>query len=80
MTIYTDGTHLVSDLSIKELHEFALGIGMKRHWFQNKRRRFRPHYDLMGIMNTRALAAGAIEVDERGVIEALRRWRKSLQV
>ena len=39
---FTDGTHLVSS-NLKELHEFAEKIGLKKEWFQNKKY---PHYDL----------------------------------
>jgi hypothetical protein len=36
--------HLVSDTSWEELHEFALKIGLKREWFQDKGKF--SHYDL----------------------------------
>lgn len=77
MTIYFDGVHLVSDSSIQELHEFAERVGLKRHWFQNKRRRFRPHYDIKSLrLRLRAINIGAVGVDQREVIEALRRLRQ----
>lgn len=77
MTIYFDGVHLVSDSSIQELHEFAERLGLKRHWFQNKRRRLRPHYDVKGVnLRLRAINIGAVGVDKREVIEALRRLRE----
>jgi tRNA G46 methylase TrmB len=44
LMIITDGTHLVSTESEEELHRFALGMGLKREWYQNHARH--PHYDL----------------------------------
>jgi hypothetical protein len=45
--ILFDGVHLVSDLSLDELHKFANSprIGLKREWFQDRRY---PHYDVFG--------------------------------
>jgi hypothetical protein len=45
--ILFDGSHLVSDQSIDELHRFANSrrIGLKREWFQDHRY---PHYDVLG--------------------------------
>ena len=31
--LYTDGIHLIGD-SLKELHDFAKFLGLKREWFQ----------------------------------------------
>lgn len=44
--ILTDGIHLISDVSISELHEFAKNNDIKRCWFHNRRGRNRPHYDI----------------------------------
>jgi len=69
MAILTDGTHLVSDESDEELHEFAAKLGLKRRWYQDKASR--PHYDLMSRNAVRrAIDAGAILVTGR---ELLRR-------
>jgi len=35
--------HMTTDADLTELHRFALSIGLKKRWFQNKRI---PHYDL----------------------------------
>ena len=43
--IITDGTHLISDRSLGELHDFAFDVGLKKCWFQGGKRRH-PHYDL----------------------------------
>lgn len=62
--ILTDGVHLISGTSIKELHEFAKGIGLKRAWFQDKEDK--PHYDLTSqAIVGKALDAKAQLVDSR---------------
>jgi len=43
---YTDRIHLVAD-SLVELHAFAEKIGLKRCYFENKRNKNHPHYDLV---------------------------------
>lgn len=50
--IYVDSAgHLVTDGPMEELHVFAEKIGLKRTWFQAKKRF--PHYDLcMRDLNT----------------------------
>lgn len=53
--------HMVSD-NIKSLHEFAGKIGLKRCWFQNKKGKNQPHYDLRESLIEKAIEAGAIKV------------------
>ena len=60
-------SHLVGS-SIRELHEFAGIIGLKRGWFQNKRNKCRPHYDIKGDMRIKAIEYGAILVQKRSDI------------
>ena len=43
----------MSDVSLGDLHHFALKIGIKRHWFHTD------HYDLLEADRNRALIAGA---------------------
>lgn len=45
MTVYFDGVHLASP-DIKELHQFASRIGIKRCWFDPNPKH--PHYDVTG--------------------------------
>lgn len=66
---------MVSDESVEELHEMAARIGMKREWFQGHDPRS-PHYDVTPPKRKLAVENGAIETDGRGVIEALRRFRR----
>jgi len=66
--ILTDGTHLVSDKSVEELHDFAKRIKLKREWFQDKRV---PHYDLFGNKVKRAEMAGAKRVSAMELVRKL---------
>jgi len=69
--IYTDGIHLVSDISNAELHRFAKKIGLKREWFQDKKGH--PHYDLITERKTNlALLHGAKKIPKRAIIKLLK--------
>lgn len=63
--------HLVAD-SIPNLHSFAQSIGLNKCWFQNKRKKNQPHYDVKGAMIDKAIKAGATQVDSRTIVEFLR--------
>ncbi len=63
--IYTDGTHLVTDGPLEELHEFAESIGLRREWFQDHRH---PHYDLMGAKKKLAIERGAKVVSSKEIV------------
>ena len=63
--------HLVAD-SIYFLHKFAEEIGLKRHWFENKRGKNGPHYDVKGEMITKAIENGALQVQSREIINFLK--------
>lgn len=68
--ILTDGTHLVSDSSIEELHAFALNMGLRRHWFQVHR--LHPHYDLTtSLALNRALSRGAYNVSSKELVRRM---------
>lgn len=58
------GCHMVTS-SISELHEFAELIGVKRCWYENKRGKNRPHYDIKGDSITKAIDNGAIKVSRK---------------
>lgn len=49
-------SHLLSDSSVLELHEFAARIGMRREWFQDGSA---PHYDVCQSRREKAITAGA---------------------
>lgn len=56
-------SHLYAD-SAQELHEFALAIGMRRHWCSDVTQpgSVLLHYDLSPSMRAKAVNAGAREV------------------
>lgn len=76
MTIYVDeavwpyrGTmycHCMTDGDIQELHDFALKLGLKRSWFQNKPSG--AHYDLSQNKRWQAIRLGAIAVSSREML------------
>ncbi len=64
--VYTDGTHLTAD-TLEELHKFALGINLKRKWFQNHPEH--PHYDLTTHWSyVRAVKAGATNKTSKEIL------------
>jgi uncharacterized protein DUF4031 len=58
-------SHLVSDVSYEELHAFAASIGCTPRAFE------RDHYDVPSHRYGDAVAAGAVEVSSREVVELL---------
>lgn len=71
--IYTDDVHLVAD-SLKDLHEFASKIGLKRCWFHNPRGKNHPHYDLVHKgARYDAIEAGAKKVTTKQIINVLKK-------
>lgn len=64
-------SHLVAD-TIENLHEFAGMMGLKKHWFQNKRGKNQPHYDIKGEMIEKARQLGAKQVSRRELVIFLR--------
>lgn len=71
---WSKACHLTAD-STPELHQFAAMIGLKRCWFQNRRGRHFPHYDLTEGKRAQAVAAGAIELTRRQAVEKMRAAR-----
>lgn len=70
-------SHLSCDPTddLDALHRFAVGLGLKRAWFQ-PRDGIMPHYDLSPGMRQQALRAGANELTTReAVVELIRAWR-----
>lgn len=56
----THWSHIWTDKDLEELHNFAKKIGLKRSWFQNKKRF--PHYDIVPSKRKLALDNGAVEM------------------
>ena len=59
--------HLVSDVSLDELHDFAAQLGIPRRAFQGD------HYDLHEEGRARAIELGAVPVPSRELLVRLRR-------
>ena len=55
--------HMVSDESADDLHQFALRIGLRPSWFHNG------HYNLTVRKRREAVAAGAVEVTARELVQ-----------
>jgi hypothetical protein len=68
-------SHLVSDESLEELHDFAAALGIPARGFD------RDHYDVPSERYDAAVAAGAVPVRSRELVARLRasglRRRKS---
>jgi hypothetical protein len=71
---FTPSCHLWTDSEdLEELHAFAKSIGLERRWFQSATKpRTLNHYDLTPSKRTQAIAAGAIELNLVGAVNA---WR-----
>ena len=67
--------HMLADTP-EELHEMADRIGMARKWYQ--REASTPHYDISKEKRAEAIAAGATQVDRRGMVAVIRRIRASI--
>ena len=64
-------SHLMAD-TIEELHQIAAAIGLRREWYQPKST---PHYDVCQAKRALAIQQGAIEIDNRKVVELIRKFR-----
>jgi len=60
-------SHMVSDLSVDELHDFAHRLGLKRSWFQP--RKHLPHYDITANKREQAIRLGAVPVSSRDLVQ-----------
>lgn len=58
-------SHLISDVSFEELHDFAASLGIPRRAFE------RDHYDVIDDRFESAVAAGAIVVPSREIVARL---------
>jgi hypothetical protein len=52
-------SHLTAD-TVDELHAFAAKLGLKRHWYQERRTVDRCHYDVTEWQRDRAIKLGAV--------------------
>ncbi|MEX5515682.1 DUF4031 domain-containing protein [Pseudophaeobacter sp. 1A09344] len=66
--------HMLAD-NMDELLAMADRIGVARKWFQPKSH---PHFDICKAMRVKAVAAGAVEVDRRQLVDVMKRYRARL--
>ena len=66
-------SHMAAD-SLDELHKMAQDIGVAKRHFQDKVGK--PHYDICKQNKKKAIELGAIEVDDRKLIELYRALSK----
>jgi Protein of unknown function (DUF4031) len=69
--------HLMSDESERELLDFAQKIGLNLWWYQAKASL--PHFDLGPGWRQKAISAGAVPLERREYVAAMRRLRAALQ-
>jgi len=84
MTVYVDGaknklgrmkmSHMLAD-SLDELHDIARKVGLKKEWFQENKT---PHYDLCQSKRKLAIEFGAIEINNRKLVQLIHYWRESI--
>lgn len=67
--------HMVAD-TLPELHEFALQLGLKPSWFQNKSKY--PHYDVTVGMRNKAIRLGAIMGDRTKIVSCAKHLQAQL--
>lgn len=65
-------SHLVAS-DIDSLHAFAEKIGLKKSWFQNKKKKNKrqPHYDIKSSMLDKAIEQGAVLVPRKELFNFL---------
>ena len=64
--------HMMTDGALEELHDFAEKIGVKRYRYHKKSS---PHYDLREHQRIEAIKNGAVEADNRKIVELIRLWK-----
>lgn len=68
--------HMLADTD-DELHAMAEQIGVSRRWHQKPGTAY-SHYDICFTKRALAIAAGAVEIDRRGLGELLKRKREAM--
>lgn len=58
--------HMISDVSLEDLHKFAAENGIKKHFFHNSR--FIKHYDLKEDQILQVKKAGAIQISSKELV------------
>jgi hypothetical protein len=61
-------SHLASP-NLEELHKMVDAIGVPRKHFQDDEKHLHPHYDICKSKKALAIKLGAVEIDDRELIE-----------
>lgn len=69
--------HMIADTPA-ELRDMAVAIGVQLRWFQAQAST--PHFDIALTKRARALRAGAVELERRPFVEAMKRIRATWPV
>ena len=79
-TVRSRWCHLTAD-TVKELHEFAARLGLRRAWFQPDTKSIRGgwHYDVTMTKRALAVRLGAREVDRYELLEVMARPDRETQ-
>lgn len=72
LMLYCDGTHLISNESIPELHSFARCMGIPREQFIRKRL---PRYTVTKEQSQKCFIMGALYVTRKQLIWLLRKFK-----
>ena len=62
--------HMISDISIDDLHRFAKENGIHKRFYHSSRKH--PHYDIIAENYTRAINGGAKVVTSKEIIRILK--------
>lgn len=66
-------SHMMSDVSLEDLHRFAAETGIKKHFFHNTRSC--PHYDITEEQIKQVKDAGAIQISSKEMVLIARKMR-----
>ncbi len=70
-------SHMMSDTSLEELHQFAESLGLKRSWFQ---RSGGAHYDVAMGKRKLALEKGAVDLPIRIGGKPNKEWTRVVSI
>lgn len=73
---WSESCHLFvkPETPLEFLHAFALRLGMRPKWFQNKAGKM-PHYDLTKARREKAIKNGAVALTRPETVAIFRAWR-----
>lgn len=70
---YGYAAHMISDVSIEDLHNFAKENGIHKRFYHSSKKH--PHYDIIAENYNRAIKGGAVVVSSKEIIRILKNVR-----